>query len=546
MTSRLTWLPAPALGLVLALGTHPVAAQMPVPAALDSVFGRRDRTDRPGCIAGVDVAGRRTIRAYGMSNLEDGIALSPESISESGSVAKQFTAAAVGLLVLRGKLSLDDDIRKYLPEVPDFGTTITVRHLLTHTSGLRDQWGLLGLQGHPPGEEVHTLDRILRLVSRQRRLNFRPGDEYLYSNTGFALTAILVGRVAGKSLAEFARDELFRPLGMTHTEWRDDYRRVVPGRATAYDREHGAWVQDMPFTMVYGNGGLLSTAGDWLTWNAALTDGTVPGGMPLVRMLETPGRLNDGSPINYALGLVVGTFRGLREVSHNGATAGYRTALARWPDRGLSVAILCNAADANPQADARLLARLVLALPDSETPPAPAVAIDARRLDSLAGRYRDSTSDQMVTFAVKNGTLTVAGNGPATRLTHLGELRFWSPVAGEFRFEQRAGAWQVTQFQNAWRHYAPLVPVDSATVRPADYVGSYHSPELDVDLTVLDQAGTVTLELPLGERIPLEPLYRDGFAGPGTVRFDRDRRGRVVRLRVFAGRVRDVEFDRRP
>ncbi len=531
--------------LALALSGRPAAAQVAVPTALDSVFGRWDRTDGPGCVAGVDLAGHRTIRAYGMSNLEDGIALSPESISESGSVAKQFTAAAVGLLALRGKLSLDDDIRKYLPEVPDFGVTITIRHLLTHTSGLRDQWGLLGLQGHPPGEEVHTLDRILRLVSRQQRLNFRPGDEYLYSNTGFALTAILVGRVAGKSLAEFTRQELFEPLGMTHTEWRDDYRRVVPGRATAYQREDGAWVQDMPFTMVYGNGGLLSTVGDWLTWNAALTAGTVPGGMPLVRMLETQGRLNDGSTISYALGLVVGSFRGLREVSHNGATAGYRTALARWPERGLSVAILCNAGTANPQADAHRLARLVLALPDSETPPSPAVAIDTRRLDSLAGRYRDSTNDQMVTFAVHDGALTAAGNGPPTPLTHLGGLRFWSPVAGDFRFERSGGSWRVTQFQNAWRHYQPLTPVDSAAVRLADYVGRYHSDELEIDVEAVERDGGLRLELPLGDEIPLRPSYPDGFSlGAGHVRFDRDRRGRVTGLRAFLGRVRDVRLER--
>ena len=538
---------APGWIIVLLVGLgSPLAGQAPVPAALDSVFGRWNHTDGPGCIAGVDLGDQRTVRAYGMANLEYGVALSPGSISESGSVAKQFTAAAIGLLALRGSLSLDDDIRKYLPEVPDLGATITIRHLLTHTSGLRDQWGLLGLQGHPPGEEVHTLDRILRLVSRQTRLNFSPGDEYLYSNTGFALAAILVKRVSGRSLADFTRDELFGPLGLTHTEWRDDYRRVVPGRATAYAREDGRWVADMPFTMVYGNGGLLSTADDWLTWNAALTAGTVPGGAPLVRMLETQGRLNDGSAIDYALGLGVGRFRGLREVSHGGATAGYRTFLARWPERRLSVAILCNAANANPQADAHRLAEMVLGLPDSETPPSPAVAITAAELEPLAGRYRDSTNDQVVTFAVKEGALTVADNGPPTPLTHLGELRFWSPLAGRFRFEVAGGRYRVTRFQNAWRHYQALAPLDSSAVRRSDYLGRYRSDELDLTVEVIDQDGRLVVVLPLGDEIPLRPLYPDGFAGPGTVRFDRDRRGRVTGLRIFAGRVRAVAFARVP
>ncbi|MEO8452676.1 MAG: serine hydrolase domain-containing protein, partial [Gemmatimonadota bacterium] len=178
--------------LALPLLAAPVAAQYPV-ARIDSVFSQWNRTDSPGCLLGVRDRDREPLlRAYGMANLEYATPLTPESISESGSVAKQFTAATVALLAVRGRLSLDDDIRKYLPEVPDFGKTITIRHILTHTSGLRDQWALLGLIGRPPGSEVHTVDQILYLVSRQRRLNFDPGSAYLYSNTGYVLAGIIV------------------------------------------------------------------------------------------------------------------------------------------------------------------------------------------------------------------------------------------------------------------------------------------------------------------------------------------------------------------
>jgi CubicO group peptidase (beta-lactamase class C family) len=529
------------------LAAGPTVAAGQAAPAIDSVFAEWNRTDGPGCTVGVELDGRRTTRAYGMANLEYGVALAPGSVVESGSVAKQFTAAAVLLLASQGRLSLDADIRKYLPEVPDFGRTITIRHLLHHTSGLRDQWGLLTIQGFPPGQEVHTLARILDLIGRQRRLNFNPGDEYLYSNTGYSLTAVLVTRVAGKPFAEFTREALFQPLGMARTEWRDDYRRVVPGRATAYARARGIWVQDMPFTMVHGNGGLLTTVDDLLTWNAALSSGTIPGGQDVVEQLETPGRLTDGSAIGYALGLGVGRYRGLRQVSHGGATAGYRTYLVRWPERSLSVAVLCNAASANPDRLAHQLADRLLGLKEGEEPPSPPVAIAPAELAPLAGVYRDTTTDQTVTVGVEDGALTVSGGGPVASLTHLGDFKFWSPLAGEYRFERAGSGWRVVQFADAWRRYLPNQRPDSAAIEPADYLGRYRSPELEVTVEIAQQNGRLTLRRRPEGTVPLTPIYADGFGGPGgTFRFDRDRRGRVTGFRVFAGRVRALEFERVP
>jgi CubicO group peptidase (beta-lactamase class C family) len=226
--------------VLLTAHRSPLTAQDP---RIDSLFSGWARTEGPGCIAGVKQSGKTVhLKAYGMANLEYGVPLTTESVSESGSLAKQFTSAAITLLAKQGKLSLDDDIRKHLPEVPNFGRTITIRNLLTHTSGLRDQWALLGLAGWPPGTQVHSIPLILDLVSRQRMLNFEPGSLYLYSNTGYVLAATIVQRVSGKSLAEWSQDNLFQPLGMKNTEWRDDYRRVVKGRATAYSPvRNGAW-----------------------------------------------------------------------------------------------------------------------------------------------------------------------------------------------------------------------------------------------------------------------------------------------------------------
>ncbi len=529
---------------VAVLTGSPVAAQSTAPV-LDSVFAQWTSTHGPGCTVGVDLAGTRTTRAYGMANLEYGVPLRPESVVESGSVAKQFTSAAMALLALRGRLSLDDDIRRHLSEVPDFGKPITIRNLLQHTSGLRDQWALLALQGFPPGAEVHTLARILDLVQHQQRLNFAPGNEYLYSNTGYALAAIIIQRVSGKPLAEFSRDEFFGPLGMTRTEWRADYRKVVADRATAYSPAPGGWLQDMPFTNVYGNGGLLTTVDDLLRWNEALTKGTIPGGAELVTLLETPGKLNDGSPIGYGLGLSVGTFRGLRAVTHGGATAGYRTYLARWPTRDLSVAVLCNAGSADAGGAANRIAVRLLGLPATEPAPGPVVAIEATELQSMAGAYRDSTSDQSVTFGAANGSLTVSAGGPTATLTPLGGGHFWHPAAGEFRFERKGEQWEVVQYADAWRRFRLEPPSSGAPSPLTDYVGEYRSPELEVTHRIEAEGQNLLLRTRPDDRRSFQPAYRDGFRRGGqTIRFTRDARGRVTGFRVFAGRARDVRFTR--
>lgn len=514
-------------------------------ARIDSVFAAWDRTDRPGCIAGVKRSGNTLhLKAYGMANLEYGVPLSPESVSESGSVAKQFTSAVVVLLARQGKLSLDDDIRKHLAEVPDFGRTITIRNLLTHTSGLRDQWALLALTGWPPGTQVHSIPLILDLVSRQRMLNFEPGSLYLYSNTGYALAAAIVQRVTGKSLAEWSQDNLFQPLGMTHTEWRDDYRRVVKTRATAYSPiRSGGWQQDMPFTMVYGNGGLLTTVPDLLRWNDALSAGTAPLTADVVQQLETRGALTDGSTLTYALGLSVDTYRGVREVSHGGATAGYRTFLARWPERELSVAILCNAGSAIPDQYAHQIARTVLGLPADESPPSPAVAATAAELAPLAGAWRDSTNDRIITFRVQGAELSASAGGPSQPLTPLGSMRFWNRITGTFAFERQGENLALMERNNGTHWYNRVNPADTTGVRLEDYEGRYRSDELLMTYTLGVRDGRLVLRLPPDAPVTLQPAYRDGFNAPGrTIRFTRDASGRVTGLRVFAGRALDVRF----
>src|SRR5437867_5916139 len=262
---------------------------------VDGVFAKYTSTT-PGCSVGVAENGKRVLaKGYGIADLEHDVPIAADTIFEAGSVSKQFTAAAVLLLAREGKLSIDDPVRKYVPELPDFPSApaataagygeaspkpqsgeggrvpLTIRHMLNHTSGLRDWGSVAGIAGWPRTTRVHTHAHVLEIVSHQRALNFTPGTRWSYSNTGFNLAAIIVSRVSGMPFADFTRAHLFQPLGMAHTSWRDDYTRIVNGRAMAYAERDGEYHTDMPFENVYGNGGLLTTVGDLLRWNENFT-----------------------------------------------------------------------------------------------------------------------------------------------------------------------------------------------------------------------------------------------------------------------------------
>ena len=538
---------------LVALAASGATAQAPsladLPSRVDRVFARFDRTT-PGCGVGLAKDGRTLYtHGYGSANLEYGVPNTDSTVFESGSVAKQFTAAALVLLAQDGKLSLDDDIRKYLPEVPSFGgQRITIRNLLTHTSGLRDQWGLLGIEGRGPGTQVHSPMTTLDLVAHQKMLNFPPGSEYLYSNTGYALASIIVQRVSGMSFSDFTRDRLFRPLGMMHTRWRDDFTTVVPNRATAYDGSAQAgYHTDMPFTNMIGNGGLLSTMSDLMRWNENLDNPTV-GGKSFTEAMQTRMRLTNGRTITYALGLEVGEFQGVTEISHGGSTAGYRTFLARYPDQHVSVAVWCNGTSAGPALLGREVAGLVLTKGNvaPRTVPA-AVSLPRSTLARWAGTYRDPHTDQVISLAASDAGLTTGSGRGASTWTPLAPDRFAAPQA-EARFVGTAGRRSVALIRDTGDtlHYEEVQPARDAGAN-SDYVGRYASDELDAVLTIALRHGKLVLQRRPYNEFSLQPVYRDDFRasdGFGSLRFVRDGSGKVTGFSIFAGRVLDVRFKR--
>jgi CubicO group peptidase (beta-lactamase class C family) len=517
-------------------------------ARVDAMFAAWT-AETPGCAVGVSKDDREILaRAYGSADLEHGVANTAETVFEAGSVSKQFTAAAILLLAQAGKLKLDDPVREYVPELPDYGTPdITIRHLLHHTSGLRDWGTVASAAGWPRGSRVHTHAHVLDIVSRQKSLNFAPGSEYLYCNTGYNLLAIIVERRSGKTFAQYTRDSIFVPLGMTHTQWRDDYTRIVKDRAIAYEKTADGYHLQMPFENVHGNGGLLTTVGDLLRWNRNFTSERV-GGKALISELQRRGRLTDGLQISYARGLSVSMYRGLPEVSHSGSTAGYRAFLTRFPAQALSVAVLCNAGNAPAAALAHDVANLFLgAALGPDTAPSPA-AVEASLLDRWAGQYRSVLTGEPVKLSVEDGALRagttalVAQSG-SLFVTRDGSLRL------QFRGEEAGRSFDQIGRDGDVEHFAVAPEYKPTPAELARYEGTYVSDEAEVTYEIRAEGGVLVARRRPDARFPLAPAYKDAFTNAQLplVLFRRDpKTGQVNGLSLGLGRVRDLRFRRVP
>ena len=315
---------------------------------VDELFAKWDKPDSPGCALGVIKDGRFIYkRGYGMANLDYNIPLSPQSVFYLASVSKQFTAMSALLLARQGRISLDDPIRKYAPELPELYNPVTVRHLIHHTSGIRDYLTLASLAGNQI-EDVSTNEDALELIGRQKELNFKPGDQYLYSNSGYVLLAIIVKRVSGKPLSQFAEENIFKPLGMNSTRYKDDRTMIFKNRATSYSvKPSGGFSAVVTHFDLVGDGGLMSSVEDLALWDRDFYENKVGGGKDLIEQALVTGTLNNGKKLDYAFGLVVTEYKGLKVIDHGGAFVGYRTDLIRFPEQRFSVICLCNAENAN-------------------------------------------------------------------------------------------------------------------------------------------------------------------------------------------------------
>jgi len=551
----------PALGVLLF--SRPVAAQAggtdTTYRAVDRVFSAFRDTDAPGCALGVGKDGRAIYeRGYGMANLETGTPIRPSSIFHVASVSKQFTATAIMLLARDGKLSVDDNIRKYLPEIPDYGTPITIRHLLTHTSGLRDQWELIALARGRFEEDRITEADVMDIVPRQKALNFKPGDEYLYSNTGFTLLTVIVKRVSGQSLRDFADARIFKPLGMSGTHFHDDYTLLVPNRTSAYQPRGSGWRVSVPNFDVYGATSLFTTAGDLLKWENNF-DKPLVGDRALFKQMETQARLTNGDSTGYGFGLAMATYRGARVIEHNGADAGYRSYAGRFPDQGLAIAIACNASTANTTALARGVADVYLASvlgPAAASPERSnagnevaqqAVTVPAASLAKRAGTYIQPTTRTIVEIVARDGKLYQSRAPNAPPLVALAEDRFRSETGRVAMFRPGEHAGFDVNIPGAPRPvpYDWRPPIVASRSMLALYAGEYFSEEVNARY-VVSVATDSTIALRTGTSSPMvaRPVFLDGFLGGGyTIEFTR-KNGQVSGFEVTNARMRRVRFER--
>jgi CubicO group peptidase (beta-lactamase class C family) len=388
-------------------------------AQVDTLMAEWAKPGSPGCAVGVVRDGGLVLaKGYGQADLEHGVPISPASVFDIASTSKQFTAATIVLLAQDGKLSLDDDVRRFVPELPRYKTPITIRHLLHHTSGLRDYTDLMALAGWQT-EDWTTSEQALAMIVRQKELNFSPGAQHLYSNTGFFLLSVIAARAAGKPFPDLARERIFEPLGMTSTHFHADHGLLVKDRAVGYAlREGGGWGISMSDWEQTGDGSVLTTIEDLARWVRNFDDPKV-GGKALVDELQRKGRLTSGEEIDYAEGLRHAPYRGLATVGHNGSWAGYRSSLLRFPSEKTAVIVLCNAENAEAGTIARKVADVALDGPlgppagPSPTPSPssgrsrqPRTLGAAERAD-VPGRYRSEELDAALQVLAKDEGLVL-------------------------------------------------------------------------------------------------------------------------------------------
>jgi CubicO group peptidase (beta-lactamase class C family) len=487
-----------------------------------------------------------------MANLEVGAPITAASRFMVASISKPMTAMSILLLAEAGKLSIDDEVRKYVPEFSDNGKRITIRHLLSHTSGIRDAYQLREL-ADPNDETTNRIDFLVRLLSRQKGLNFEPGAEFQYNNGAYTMLADIVRRVSGQTLDAFAETNIFKPLGMTHTRFHDDPAMLEPNRATGYHRNGNAWTIPVHSDLgrIVGNSGLFTTARDLLRWQQNFAEPRV-GSPATLAAMQTAVTLTGGATSPYGLGVFVGKYRGLTTISHSGGDPGYAANLVRYPDRGLGIAILCNFDDPP-------LGRMTddfadIFLGDApEQPAAPLVAPDvkiiqltAEQLASRTGVYRNPQNDTFSRLYVRDGKLMTEAGGDTFELRPTSADRFvlsGTSIALEFTGDKKL---RIVGFGPNPSVIQKVEPLKLSTAELNSYAGHYTNTEVDATFTMAVADTRLVLQRHARPDIFLDPIYQDTFQGDPVgvvVKFSRDPGGKITGFTIKTDGVRNIRFD---
>jgi len=531
---------------------------------IDQLFTAYNNPQTPGAAVAVAKDGKIIFKkGYGSADLEYNIPITPATIFHIASLSKQFTAFSILLLEGEGKLSINDDIRKYIPEVPDFGKVITLNQLMHHTSGLRDQWDLLALAGWRL-DDIITKAQVLRLVSRQKDLNFNPGDEFLYCNTGFTLLAEVVARVSGQTFAEFTRIHIFQPLKMNNTLFYNDCEKIVKNRAYSYHADSTGLKKSILSYSVVGATSLFTTVEDLSLWAMNFENPVV--GKDIIEKMNMKGILNKGDTIGYAMGQGIGVYKGLKFNAHDGADAGYRTSLWRFPDQKFSVNVLSNFASFNPSGMAMRIADIYLK--DKEVTKTPkkeeeanaenkassdnkSTKVDHDTLMAYYGKY-ELDPGEMATVSLENESLFVEAPGlPKTPMTTVSSTTFdVSAVSARVTFlrDESGKVVKLKAQMNGEEHFAMKMPdFDPSKVNLAEYAGDFYSSELSTTYSIVVESGKLIARHFRTGDIHLVASKSDQFTGDqwyfGNIEFIRDN-NTITGCKVSTGRVRNLTFVR--
>ncbi len=541
-------------------------ADDPAPAAkVDKLFEQWNSLDSPGAAVAIVKDGMVVYRkGFGSAQLEYGVPITPSTVFHVASVSKQFTAMAITMLEAAGKLSADDDIRKYVPELADFGKTITIRHLLNHTSGLRDQWDLLVLSGWRM-DDVITQSDIMDRLKRQRELNFPPGERYLYCNSGFTLLAEIVARVSGQPFTDWTRENIFKPLGMTSTHFHMDYKEIVRNRAYSYEGDPAkGFAQSVLNYANVGATSLFTTVEDMANWMRNFEDKRVGGAAVMDRML-TKGVLTNGSEIPYGRGIVVDEYKGLKFIGHDGGDAGFRSNVMFFPGERFGVAIFSNLASFNPGTMSRQIADIYLAARLKQQEPAPAGAkpsaekpapkpfsLPAKSLEVFQGTYWiEATQAVRKIVLEKDKLMYVRSEDNKSELVPIAPTEFTmkdAPDSVRVSFSDKVGTHYKTMTVAVTNQPTVvgewMVPFSPTEDTLKEYVGPYYSGELDTRYDIIIKSGALSVLDRRGEGTPAVAQKKDLFLAGGfaKIQFQRDGNGVITGFLISTGRVLNLKF----
>jgi CubicO group peptidase (beta-lactamase class C family) len=525
---------------------------------VDKIFAAWDKPTSPGVALAVIRDGKIIYeRGYGMAKLEDGIAITPDKVFDIGSVSKQFTAACVAMLVREGKVGLDEDIRTYIPEMPSYEIPVTVRHLLHHTSGLRDYNGLLALAGFREDADSPTVEEALDVIRRQKKLNYLPGEEFSYTNTGYFLLSQIVERVSGKSINAFAQERIFKPLGMTKTLFQDDHTQIIKDRATGYSRGAKGFTISMSNWDETGDGNVYTTTRDLFLWDQAFYTNAL--GKDLMDMIHRTGVLNSGQKIDYAFGLFVREYKGLKVVEHGGAWVGFRAMILRFPEQKFSVVILANLDAINPSQLAFRVADIYLAgllrEPAKDVAEkAPALAVPKAELEALTGNWQDRQFGQWLVVAMKNDRLVATLGGRTFSFVAIGPGKFIVPdnpagIEIEFATVNPGKTRQARLTLGSGQEFRFVQDVPAKALSLAElgaYAGTYLSEELlGANYGISVAKDGLVLKTRTVPGAVLKAMAPDKFTAPGlgfNIEFMRGPARKIQGFTVSIGRAAGIEF----